>query len=672
MERFLVTLSLGPVQSLIGAARRTRDLWCGSWLLSEAARAAARVLHQGHPGCLIFPCPEDPDTDLMRQDKPGDAANAANIANVLRAEIRVPDASAARVLCEAAKSAAVSRLTELGDDARTEMAMMGRPVREEVWQAQIGDVLEGFAAWVSIVAVGDDGCTDGDAGGGYAKASRRLGGVLAARKATRDFQPCEPLPVEGLPKSSLDGALETVLPDDWPVSDRARRKLRLSKGEHLDALGVMKRLAGDSDQFTAYSRVAVDPWIEQLTPEQQQRLRAAYEPLVGLELATRTTGNDGIYAALPFDAQMLYGFRLDNALSEAHDEPEASRALRNLRDCVTAISRYRTGAGKSADARGKTGTGGPAGAREKAGKDRSGGVSACAGAVDDSAEPQEKAGNSGPVGVPVPYAAILKADGDRMGKFLSRADRADRARAISQALHVFASGVHCIVREHRGHAIYAGGDDVLALVPLAQALDCSRKLADAFRDSLHEIATEMGVPDDERPTLSVGLGIGHLMEPLGALRARAEGAEHAAKEGGDPDTARNALAIVLGIRSGAERCWRAQWSDKLAFRALDCMTGAFRRDLLPTRAAYDLQSIDLRLAWLRGDDGPRAVGMRSADVRRLLDRARIRGGAGRIPGDLKDLIVERARKQPLKKLADTMIVARWLSARTAGDLGERT
>ena len=456
-----------------------------------------------------------------------------------------------------------------------------------------------------------------------------------------------------MPKSSLDGALETVLPDDWPANDRARRKHRLSKGEHLDALGVMKRLAGDSEQFTAWSRVAADPWIEQLDSEQQRRLRTAYEPLVGLELATRSTGNNGIYAALPFDAQMLYGFRLDNALSEAHDDPEASRALGNLRKCVTAISRERTGADKSADVRGKTGTDGPAGAREKT-------------------------GNGGPVGVPVPYAAILKADGDRMGKFLSCADSADHARAISRALHGFASSVPGIVRKHRGHAIYAGGDDVLALVPLAQALDCSRTLADAFRDSLHEIATTMDVPDDERPTLSVGLGIGHLMEPLGALRARAERAEHAAKEGdGDPNTTRNALAIVLGVRSGAERCWRAQWSDDSAFRALDRMTAAFRDDRLPTRAAYDLQGIDLRLARLRGDEGDcdRDRGMRGAEVRRMLDRARIRGGDGHIPDDLKDLkdlIVERARLQPLKALADTMIIARWLSARTAGDLGERT
>ena len=615
MERFLVTLSLGPVQSLIGAARRTRDLWCGSWLLSEAARAAARVLHEQQPDCLIFPCPQDPDTDLKPQDKPGDAAN---IANILRAEISVPDAAHARSLCEEAKSAAMSRLATLGDSARNEMKRMGRPVRGEVWQAQIGDILEGFAAWVPITA-----SDDADAGDGYAQASRRLGGVLAARKATRDFRACKPLPVEGLPKSSLDGALETVLPD-WPATDRARRKLRLSKREQLDALGVMKRLAGDSDQFTAWSRIAADPWIEQLTAEQQQRLCAAYEPLVDLELATRTTGNAGIYAALPFDAQMLYAFRLDNALSEARDEPDASRrVLCDLRQCMKQISR-------------------------------------------------EKASTGRPAGAPVPYAAILKADGDRIGKFRSHADSAHRAQVISRALHGFASSVPGIVRKHRGHAIYAGGDDVLALVPLAQALRCSRALAKAFQDSLRGIATEMGVPEDERPTLSVGLGIGHLMEPLGALRARAERAEHAAKEGGDPDTSRNALAIALGIRSGAELCWRAQWSDETAFDALARMTDAFRRDLLPTRAAYDLRGIDLRLAWLRGDDSARARGMRSAEVQRMLDRARIRGGDGRIPDDRKGLIVERAQAQPLQALADTLIVARWLSARTADDVGERS
>ena len=604
MERFLVTLSLGPVQSLIGAARRTRDLWCGSWLLSESARAAARVLHEQQPGCLIFPCPDNPDSDLTPQARPGDTAN---IANILRAEITVADSAAARALCESAKAAAVSRLTALGDSALKEMT---RLVRNDVWQAQIDDILEGFAAWVSITH------NDGE----YAQASKKLGGVLAARKSTRDFLPCKSLSVKGLPKSSLDGALETVLPD-WPAEDRARRKLRLSGGEQLDALGVIKRMAGESDQFTAYSRIAADPWIEQLSPEQQERLRTAYEPLVSLDLATRTSGNEGIYAALPFDAQMLYAFRLDNALSQAL-LPEERRALLDLQRRIASISREKTSTGKS-------------------------------------------------VGEPVPYATILKADGDRMGKLLSRAENADQSRKISRALHGFASKVRGIAREHRGHAIYSGGDDVLALVPLARALDCACALARAFSESLNPIAYQMDMPADERPTLSVGLGIGHLMEPLGALRARADRAEQAAK-GDMTENPRNALAITLGIRSGAELCWRAQWSDTSALDAFSQMTDAFREDLLPTRVAYDLRSIDLRLAWMRDDPSPSARGIRGAEVGRMLNRARRPGGNHAVPDDLQDLIRQFAESLSLQALAEMLTVARWLSARAAGDLGERT
>jgi len=597
MKRFLVALSLGPVQSLIGAARNTRDLWCGSWLLSEAARAAARVFHERHPGCLIFPRLENPDADLEPRDRPG---NAANIANVVRAEIAAPDAAAVHALCAEAEFAAALRLIALGKSARRGIGSL----REEVWQAQIDDILEGFAAWAPLAA------------DGYAAASRRVGEALAARKATRDFGACKPLAAEGLPKSSLDGARETVLPK-WPKGDRSRRKLRLSDGEQLDALGVMKRLAGDSEQFTAWPRIAADPWIRQLAPEQQQRLCAAYEPLVELDLATRTRGNGGIYGALPFDGLLLYRFRLENALSQARNEQDgpAERRLSDLRRCIGEIVRETT----------------------------------------DS---------------PVPYAAVLKADGDRMGALLSKADSADSARDISSAMRRFASNARGVVRKHRGHAVYAGGDDVLAFLPLAQARKCSRALADAFRESLGGVAKALDLPENERPTLSAGLGIGHVMEPMTALRARAEKAERAAK-GDAADTPRNALAVVLGVRSGAELRWRARWSDTAAFHALDRMTDAFRRGLLPTRVAYDLRSVDRRLAWLRGDNGDRARGMRSAEVRRMLERARLPGGTEGVCDNLRELIAERARKQPLRELADTLIVARWLSARSAGDLGER-
>ena len=610
MPRMLITLSLGPVQSLIEAARRTRDLWGGSWLLSEVSRAAARALHRAHPGSLIFPCPDNPDSDLKPLERPGDEAN---IANILRAEVELPDAAAAGALCAQAKDAARERLIAIGDQARGELSI---ELRAEVWNAQIGDLLEVFSAWAPI--------PDGD--DGYRQASGRLGATLAARKATRDFVPAAPLDTPDLPKSSLDGALETVLPknDAWPETHRDRRKLALSRGEQLDALGVIKRRAGDVEQFTAYSRIAADPWIETLQqnhPDALAALKAAYEPLVSAQLATRVSGNDHCYEAMPYDAQLLYDFRLDavrGGKGEDRSDEQGQTALETLRQALRALPKA--------------------------------------------------------AGAPVAYAAILKADGDRMGKLLREARNADDSRQISRALHGFASEVRELVRQHRGHAIYAGGDDVLALLPLPNAVPCAGHLADAFAQAMQPIARQLGVADDELPTLSAGIGIGHLMEPFGRLRARAGAAEHLAK--GDAEAKpRNALAIVLGVRSGGELAWRANWDDAEALSVLTRFTDAYRAGELPSRVAYDLRAIDLRLAGQQrlaaAVDADLDAAMRRSEVARTLDRARAEGGSEPLGKAMQTLILEESGKQPLAELADTLILARWLSARTAADLGDR-
>ena len=610
MPRMLITLSLGPVQSLIEAARRTRDLWGGSWLLSEVSRAAARELHRAQPGSLIFPCPDNPDVDLEPLEHPGDEAN---IANILRAEVELPDAEAARALCEQAKTAARERLIEIGEKARVELSI---ELRAEVWNAQIGDLLEVFAAWVPIA----------DGADGYRQASRRLGATLAARKATRDFVPAAPLATPGLPKSSLDGALETVLPDkdDWPETHRDRRRLGLSRGEQLDALGVIKRRAGDVDQFSAFSRIAADPWIETLEqqhPEALAALNAAYEPLVPAQLATRVRGNADCYAAMPYDAQLLYDFRLEAALGgKGEDRPdeEGRAALKTLQRSLRALPKA--------------------------------------------------------AGAPVPYAAILKADGDRMGELLQQAGSAEDSRAISRALHGFASEVRGLVREHRGHAIYAGGDDVLALLPLPNAVSCAGVLADAFAQTMQPIARKLGVADGKLPTLSAGIGIGHLMEPFGRLRARASSAEHLAK-GDDTNAPRNALAIVLGIRSGGELAWRANWDEPQALEVLGRFTDAYAAGQLPSRVAYDLRAIDRRLAGQKRlgarVDAELDAAMRRAEVARTLDRARAEGGSVPLGEAMQALILDESAKQPLAELADALILARWLSARNAADLGDR-
>lgn len=611
MKTYLVSLSLGPVQSMIEAARRTRDLWCGSWLLAESAKAAAKVFHDKQNGCLIFPCPDNPDVDLAPSDKPKD--DDANIANILRAQINLEDEAAVKALLTEAKQAAEKRLAALCDKARQEVSEL--TFHDDLWEAQKTDILEFFAAWVEVK------------NNKYEAASDRLGGLLAARKATRNFIPSA-ISAEGIgfsiPKSSLDGARESVI--NFSHNERKEkkyqtslRKLGMSGGEELDALAVAKRRAGDVEQFTAYSRLAADTWIEKLGKEDSTSLKNvvdAYEKLVEPGLATRIKGNKdlagSIYRALPYDAQLLFGFRMDNALANADEsEKKLLTALQNvLKD------------------------------------------------IDEQ---------------PVPYAVILKADGDRMGELLSKAKTADDSREVSKALHGFAKSVRGIVRSHHGHAIYAGGDDVLALLPLENSVVCAATLAAHFKSAMNDVAEKLGVAEKERPTLSAGLGIGHVVEPLGRLRARADAAEKYAK-GDGTNTPRNALAIRLGIRSGAETDWRCNWNEDTGepqncdgVIALQDFIAAYRANECPSRLGYDLRSISLRLEWAT-EANNKLPGIHAAELARTLSRARQRGGSNELSLAFKKIIEARAQKIGLAQLADELIIARWLSARTQSDI----
>ena len=50
--KYLLSIAIGPVQDFIATARRSRDLWFGSWLLSELSEVVARAIGEEN---LIFP-----------------------------------------------------------------------------------------------------------------------------------------------------------------------------------------------------------------------------------------------------------------------------------------------------------------------------------------------------------------------------------------------------------------------------------------------------------------------------------------------------------------------------------------------------------------------------------------------------------------------------------------
>lgn len=99
------------------------------------------------------------------------------------------------------------------------------------------------------------------------------------------------------------------------------------------------------------------------------------------------------------------------------------------------------------------------------------------------------------------YYAVLQADGDDMGRYLKTLP-GNRVAEFSENCIRYAAAVSRIVADYGGMTVYAGGDDLLALVPLhgngKQILQLCQEVRDCF-DTL--------VGQGQGPTLSMGVAI---------------------------------------------------------------------------------------------------------------------------------------------------------------------
>ena len=174
------------------------------------------------------------------------------------------------------------------------------------------------------------------------------------------------------------------------------------------------------------------------------------------------------------------------------------------------------------------------------------------------------------------YIAVLAMDGDQMGKWISgektpklndqlancRTELEELRRPLTPAYHLQFSEALAnfslwkaakVVEGHQGQLIYAGGDDVLAMLPADQAIDCAKALQDTFRTDFDGKRLLPGSAGN----VSAGLAIGHCDAPLQMLVKEAQNAEHRAKN----DYGRAALAISLYKRSGEILQWGCKWDS---------------------------------------------------------------------------------------------------------------
>ncbi len=605
--RAVFLASIGPVQDFIASARRCGDLWYGSWLLSELAKAAAlgisnAVDDAGIDDVLVFP-----GATSRASLAPGSDASVAN-----KILARVP-AAIAREAAEAGRRSLHDRLEELARAAfeqvgRRDAAATTQRFDEALAWEQVRELVEYL--WVAV--------PEADGADGYADARATAERLLDARKQTKVWG--QPTWASASPKSSLDGVRESVLDEslfggaaDGAVAEQLVELYGVASSERLCGVGILKRFGRrefGGDDGTERPRFFSTPHVAALPVMVRCKdAKPAFDRYADALRGAFGRAAERVLRGAP-ESRATFGcadglILFDERLPEIARESAALGAVdAGLPDATAALAQFFRDTGAQR---------------------------------------------------PSPYYAVLLADGDHMGRAISSARTFARHRSISLALAEFAEHARTIVADHDGSLVYAGGDDVLALVPLHTALAC----ADALRrDFAERLAAFDG--GGAAPTLSVGIGISHHIETMGEALAVARRAERLAKQ---QLPAKNALAVILDKRGGTPVGVAGPWDrdgDSLPAR-LHALVAMLRADALPDGVAHELAQLG---ATLEGAD-PRLI---EAQTRRIL--ARKRPDHGESPGvDAQHLAqIEGWGMASPSRLASEVLVARIFA--DAADLAE--
>lgn len=144
-----------------------------------------------------------------------------------------------------------------------------------------------------------------------------------------------------------------------------------------------------------------------------------------------------------------------------------------------------------------------------------------------------------------PFYGVLAMDGDKLGRNLSEPAKQP---IIAEKLAKFTRNAQTIVYQNNGFLIYAGGDDVLAILPLEDAMNCAK----ALRDDYHNCFSGTSI----HTSLSGAIEYAHIKMPLTkVLQDAHELLDDVAKE----QTGRDALAIRVWKPGGRALQWSQPW-----------------------------------------------------------------------------------------------------------------
>ncbi len=530
--------TLGPVQGFVAQARRTRDLWAGSFLLSWlSGHAVKAVLDQG--GDIVFPAvtdesrnPVDPLLIAIMGKIGHDSPQIGSIPNRFKAS--VDDAFDPKKVGEAIQT----KWKELADAVYEKFV---KPVANDntnqIWKRQINNFWE--INWVIGENPGDH-------------SDDRW---LDMRKNWRSHWPGK----EGGDHCTIMGDFQELSgyfrAKNWEEQNSFWAKIRVNKAlddyldirenERLCAIALVKRLfprLGENKlietigwipggkknavaNWPSTTYMAIAPWLQHIADDKVRiellddyvtkvvkTVPRGYFKKLASERATHLV----MLTPLKEKRNTVGSCQLDDVDGDILH----IHALRNHR--TTYLSD---------------------GPLDKDGKDNN----------EKNGEKLVKALDKlyRDIGKnPRSYYALLLMDGDHLGKMLQEENQA----AVSRALLDFTGQVQpCVDKQeaHSGVTIYAGGDDVFALLPMDRAIVCAQ--------ALRRIFSECFLNERIHATASCAIVFAHHQVPLRSVIREA----HRQLEGVAKDqNGRDSLALAIYKPGGITAQWVSTWEKE--------------------------------------------------------------------------------------------------------------
>ena len=654
LEPAFLLFQLGPVQEFIMQARSTRDLWSGSYLLSWLmAHAIKAVTDEIGPDHIVYPfLRAQPLFDLLHRESLYEKVPYAGpdgredtlwgrlknheremlVPNLPNRFLAIVPAERTADLARAAEKVVAAELKRMADASWS--WLHARQPMDDKWRTRFNAQIAAFPqiAW-QVLPWGTDPDAEvkdfeaiepeaahhlkeirkldawKNAGSVWSCLYAKIDRLLAARRNTRNTGAWKTdEDQQGTLKDSFSGKEEIVGDEDWWKALRRHPELKFHfrSDDRLGAINLVKRVwhkayleakwklkVRHAVAFESVPGIAAGTWKRKL----KERLRE------GLKESAQTFDRLAVVCSVI----QKHGAGKNIELPDVFDEKSIEEWLDAVDPEVFMPATW------SGDGDGAVG-----GALRK---------------LYDAKE----TGLAGPPG----YVAILALDGDEMGKWVSGEKTPEVVRQFSmdaskhfegklkgvrrplspsyhlqfsEALANFAVYIaRLVVEAFDGQLIYAGGDDVRAMVPATRALDCAEALRAAFQGSKRlvefpELASRVEVlgsnggfvrltnPKGEQPRwplivpgpsaeVSIGVAIGHCSSPLQGLVRAAEEAERDAKS----LHGRAALAVSLFKRSGEILKWGAKWeSGALPLFRKFVELSAGEEPALPNRFGYAL------------------------------------------------------------------------------------